>query len=113
MLGTYRELDNDFKTSHPTVDVSLSKFLLLKPPNIILISKSEYHNVCVCVKHENFMLLLDGIGMSDYKSLISMSVCNVGSKNCMYGRCSDCREKSSELEAYLTELLHEKKLTMN
>jgi len=51
--------------------------MLLKPPNIIPFSKSKYHNVCVCAKHENFKRLLDGIGISDYKSLISMSVCNV------------------------------------
>jgi len=99
-LGTYRELYNDFKTNNPTANLSLSKFVLLKPPNIIPLPKSKHQNVCVCVKHENFKLLLDGIGISDYKSLISRSVCNFNSKNCMYGRCGDCKNKINNLEAY-------------
>ena len=49
-----------FKQENPNVKISLSKFGMVWPPNVLLSSQTP-SNVCTCIYHQNAFLALDAI----------------------------------------------------
>ena len=48
------------------------------------------HSVCVCQIHQNVKLLTHVLPSTDHKYLLSLMVCDVGSRNCMLRSCENC-----------------------
>ena len=55
-----RETHSIFLSEHTEVKISLSKFAMLCPPQVMLSSQTPT-NVCTCTYHENTILTLDAL----------------------------------------------------
>lgn len=68
-----------------------TKFLKLRPKNVIEVGASGAHNVCVCERHENVKLMVDAISTNVEKLLLmDKLVCDVSNSECMLTRCKNC-----------------------
>lgn len=105
LLGTFREIYNDFKTLNPDTKISFSSFSQLKPKEVLPLSQSRHHNVCVCVKHENVNLKCEAIKLYNYGTLLEACVCDMTAKECMYRRCEVCLKFGEKVEQSITELV--------
>ena len=64
-------------------------------------SASGAHSVSVCKYHENAMLMVFATpGVTDYKELIKMVVCDIENRDCMIA-CENC-PSIDELKNFLT-----------
>lgn len=105
MLCNLRELYAQFKTEYPEDKVGFSKFCEMRPKQCILPGASGTHTICVCLIHQNFKLLLKACGLEcSCTDFISKIVCNVESKNCMFGICEKCR-RDTTFSGVLAKLL--------
>ncbi|CAF1683341.1 unnamed protein product, partial [Rotaria magnacalcarata] len=96
LLYTLREMYQLFIEENPTIQVSRSSFQGLRPCNVLYKSLTP-HNVCVCVYHENILLLLkslnlhvQGLRSVDLHSFIKILVCEDNNEFCMFNNCSKC-----------------------
>ena len=87
-----RETHAIFLSEYPEVKISLSKFAMLRPPQVVLSSQTPT-NVCTCVYHQNTILALDprhtympNIPISN-KDFPSSCLASPDSKNCWYNEC--------------------------
>lgn len=89
------------RKTHPSHNISFSKFAVLRPKYCILRGASGTHSVCVCIIHQNVKLLLDAINikqltqstemtLSSYKDCINKMVCNKPSSDCYVDKCDKC-----------------------
>lgn len=95
LMFSLKEAHAMFKTEHPEIKISLSKFSSLRPINVLLSSQTP-QNVCLCQYHENIRLICDCLA-KETESFPSYSgnfvdnfVCDSGSEECMLGRCNNC-----------------------
>ncbi|OXA46124.1 hypothetical protein Fcan01_19102 [Folsomia candida] len=103
LLSNLRELYEIFKTHHPDSKIGKSSFMMLRPPECISLTSKGYHNVCVCIHHENVKLLFHAIKISSIKPLISQLVCENGGKDCYYRRCAQCKGSTTRFKTTLRE----------
>lgn len=118
LLGNLREMYASFKERHDTTKIGISKFCQLRPRNIILANASGSHNVCVCTKHQNVKLMIDGINLKKltadapnyklecYKDCLKQMTCNPASSKCHLRKCIKC-PGIENLKARLHQLLEE------
>lgn len=68
-------------------------------PFYVLRPKLSNRETCECIKHENVMIKIEKLkllGMIDSKDLDAILCkvqCDLNSKECAYGECSDCKDK--------------------
>ena len=81
-----------FLSEHPEVKISLSKFAMLRPPQVMLSSQTPT-NVCTCIYHQNTILALDALhtympNIPIYnKDFPSSCLESPDSENCWYNEC--------------------------
>ena len=91
LLCNLKELYATFVSQQPDIKIGFSKFCSLRPKWCITVDSKGSHSVCVCVTHQNAILLVDAIDLDQtYKDLIDIIVCDRDSKTCMIHRCDDC-----------------------
>ena len=104
MLVTVKELYAAFKAKYahrPDVKIGLSKFFSLRPRWCVSAGTSGTHAVCCCTIHENVKLLCDSISSDiTYKSMMSLAVCNLESRDCCLLKCDKC-PTDDYLKAYI------------
>ena len=79
-----KELHLEFKKG-TDIKIGFSNFCELRPKWCIPVgSASGAHSVCVCKYHQNAKLIVFAIpGVTDYKELIEMVVCDIENRDCM------------------------------
>ena len=89
---TVKEAYAVFKEQHPNVQVGLSKFFELKPPNVIHMAKAP-NDQCKCVTHENFRLMLKPLKVEVNSTFWQTVLCDSSDlySPCWKGDCSDCQ----------------------
>ena len=55
LIEAHRQLYNEY----PNVKVGHSKFMELRPKNVVLAGTAGTHNVCECVLHQNVKLIFE------------------------------------------------------
>jgi len=103
LLSNLRELYQNFKIQYPDSKVGKSSFMMLRPRECISLTSKGYHNVCVCIYHENVKLLFHAIKISSIKPSISQLVCESGGKDCYYRRCTKCKGSTTNFKIALRE----------
>jgi len=99
VLSNSKERFHSFKTQHPHVQISYSKFCSFRSKWCILPGASGTHSVCVCTYHQNTKLLVEALGSDfTYKDLLAKLVCSTENKDCMLGRCENCPDKQELIE---------------
>ena len=91
LLCNVKELYAEFKQKNPQMEIGLSKFCSLRPKWCVNVGASGSHNVCVCMHHQNAILLVNALSAPcTYNDLMKMIVCDVQRNECMLHRCSEC-----------------------
>lgn len=118
ILSNLKELHASFKKQNSSVKVSFSKFAMLRPKNCVLAGASGTHSVCVCKLHQNPKVMLEACdlkslqstdsqrNLSDYKSLLTIMICESPTEQCYLRSCSKC-PGTDVLRNILTELFDE------
>lgn len=94
-----------WKEENPDKDVGKSTFAKLRPPHVLLTSELP-RNVCVCIHHENLILLLERLHKFDtifpkYHSNLPLSwVCDDLTDDCWFNRCQSCKDSKLFLSVY-------------
>lgn len=94
-LLTYnlKEAHEIFKADNPNIDIGLSKFCEFRPVEVETV-KSKDHEVCCCPYCENFGFLMRECKWEDnikhVNDLLSVTICNQQSPDCMKSRCNTC-----------------------
>lgn len=95
MMFSLKESHALFIKENPDIKVGLSKFSSLRPENVLLSSDMPI-NVCLCSYHENIRLICDCLNkeISNFPNysgdFVDNFVCDSGSEECMFGRCTNC-----------------------
>jgi hypothetical protein len=77
------------------ISIGRSSFAEIRPKHI-LFKRTLAHRVCVCVTHENVILLLKVLSKevrslkNNLNDFVSKLVCSDNSEDCMMSRCDDC-----------------------
>lgn len=91
MIVNQRETYLLFKEKYPQSQIKKSKFFELRPRECVLPKNRPYHNVCLCIIHENFKFLYRAIGSDiPINEFISSILCNPVREDCAHGLCNDC-----------------------
>lgn len=96
-----RETYLHFKETHIDTNLSFSSFAALRPKHCRLLSKSGFHNVCVCTIHENVNLMLNSLSknkiLSDRKVYSEQLLCATDKRNdfCHLRICTNCYDTST------------------
>ena len=107
ILCNLKELYAAFKEVHSDVVIGFSKFCSLRPKWCVTVDGSGSHSVCVCVTHQNVLLMLEAVATNKTnKDMIDMIVCSKDNKQCMVHRCDNC-PRTSILKRYLDQCLHD------
>ena len=61
-IEAYRKLKNE--GSSPKVE--FSKFVLLRPKNVVLAGASDTHSLCVCTIYQNVKLMVEACRQKDF-----------------------------------------------
>lgn len=105
-----------FMKVHDTVEISFSSFASLRPKYCKLLSKSGFHNVCVCSIHENVDLMLHSLNKLkvsiDQGYFMNQSLCDEQNRTdfCHLRECMNCCD-TTFFESNLSEMLEEKDIT--
>ena len=123
ILTTVYEAYVKFQEENPNIKIGFSKFAESRPKHVVLPGASGTHNVCVCVHHQNPILMIEHsqikskpefkelLGSEEdncycaeikYQHLLSQLMCNPPNISCWLGECSEC-EDSSKLSSSLEE----------
>lgn len=92
---TVNEAYQEFKKSHPDLNIGKSSFHSLRPEHVMLI-KDTPHNVCVCRTHFNFINIVESIANvcdsvpKNHNELLSIICCDTTQEDCMFGVCKNC-----------------------
>ena len=102
ILGNLKELYVAFCDKYSELKIGFSKFCSLCPKWCVPLSSKGSHSVCVCIQHQNAILLVDAANNNNqtYKTLISKIVCNTDNKMCMLHQCEQC-PGSQALQCFL------------
>jgi len=101
VLCNLKELYRLFKESFLHVAIGFSKFAELRPKHCILAGASGTHCVCVCTIHQNVILRMVEVKLSNlavqlnstlttYHHCIAQVICNPLLPQCYSGECSAC-----------------------
>jgi hypothetical protein len=72
LLCNLRELYSEFKVVHPEINVGFSMFCSLRPKWCVSVGAAGTHSVCVCVYHQNAILLTNALKWNlTYKDLMA------------------------------------------
>lgn len=105
MMFPLREALPLFIEDNPAITISFSKFCALKPEWVKLASEKQTHVVCVCIKHQNPKLKLEGAGIKEgYRYCIELTVCSIDNEKCMLGQCDDCHDEELLTEFFIQKL---------
>ncbi|XP_076820954.1 uncharacterized protein LOC143466202 [Clavelina lepadiformis] len=101
ILCNLKELYATFCEKYPELKIRFSKFCSLRPKWCVPVSSKGSHSVCVCIQHQNAILLVDAANNNEtYKTLIDKIVFSTVNKMCMLHRCEQC-PGSPALEGFL------------
>lgn len=103
LLSNLKELHQMFLSDHPAMTIGLTSFCVHRPKECVSQTGRGFHNVCLCIHHENIKLLFNAVGLSSMKPYMEDLVCPNGGKNCYYRRCEDCKTKITGLKKRLSE----------
>ena len=70
-----KEVYELFKQSYPDITVGFSKFVSLRPANVLLL-KDQHPDMCKCEIHENFLLRIKGLGITYDKHFWPSILCD-------------------------------------
>ena len=112
VLGNLREIYQTFKSQHPSMKISFSKFAMVRPKECVLAGASGTHSVCVCTIHNNVKLMMNGsmmafvtanevVPVSHYGHALAKMMCNPAVPNCHLGECPYCPGKQPLREMLL------------
>lgn len=101
ILGNLKEIYLSFKEHNPMLKFDFSKFADLSPQYCILVGPKGTHTVCVCLKHQNVVLMVSAAHLKkisepsdncpkDYKEIIQRIMCFPPSIHCHLGHCDQC-----------------------
>jgi hypothetical protein len=98
MTMTVMELYQEFKTTHPEALIGKSKFASLRPPEVLLCSKTP-RNVCGCTYHQNVILLMEALHqhsnfpLYSRDNLLGICICpGVDDlETCVANECDNCQ----------------------
>ena len=111
LLMTTSELHALYREQFPDDNIKVTSFRGLRPDTVLFKSDMP-HNVCTCQYHENINQVLQALspfGMpSNHRDLLQIMTCDKHNEECVFGRCPDCRDKSTI--ASLCDLVPEDKL---
>lgn len=125
LCGTLNDLYCGFKAKQPSLDISYTSFMLLKPANCVFCTRPGAHAICVCTIHENVRLILEPIGdvsmqLSQFKSvherikfLISKTLCKPKGNEedydeaCQLRNCQQCKKTDNNNKSQLIEYLED------
>ena len=89
----------DFLVKFPDIKISLSTFIVLRPPQCILAGPKGTHNVCVCKIHGNIRLKLNGLKQEllrkkisfdvTYRDYLNDMVCSNVTADCFLSNCKN------------------------
>ena len=102
MVHNLSELYSLFCERHGENMIVISEFAMLRPRQCIWPGYSGHHNVCMCVIHENYNLMLEAIQEREPFDYACKFMCVEKTKNCYLGLCNDCPNFSDldELDAF-------------
>lgn len=84
LLFNMREAYKEFKNQNGQLKIGYTKFVQLKPKNVVVPGSPGTHVSCMCSLHENAKLLLQAVNHDkipkDYKVVISSACCEFPSK---------------------------------
>ncbi|CAF1530923.1 unnamed protein product [Adineta ricciae] len=99
LLHTLNEVYRLFLNENTDDRISCSSFKELRPPNILYKSLTS-HNICVCLYHENVLLLIQalnahihGFGTIGFNTFVKLLVCDDMNESCMFTECDQCRDQ--------------------
>ena len=112
VLGNLKEIYQTFKSQHPSMKISFSKFAMLRPKECVLAGASGTHSVCVCTIHNNVKLMMNGsmmasvtaneeVPVSHYGHALAKMMCNPSLPKCHLGECPCCPGKQPLREMLL------------
>jgi hypothetical protein len=114
ILLNLKELHQLFKTDHPTLKVSFSKFASLRPQHCILAGAAGTHSVCVCKYHQNVKLMIEGANfksynptLATYQDFLSEVLCNPPTSSCYLDGCCKSCPGLENLQESLLDLMTE------
>jgi hypothetical protein len=95
-----------FKETYPDVQISESKFHILRPQNILIMSKvpNEY---CLCSYCENMSFVFDALkshtvpSIKSFEDFLSQFSCGAGYL-CASNQCHDCADFSNKIEKIIS-----------
>ncbi|KAK3918907.1 ARL14 effector protein [Frankliniella fusca] len=121
-LSTLKEGYEFYKEVCPEHPVGFSTFAELRPKEVILAGASGTHSVCVCLIHQNMILMVAGARLDnlqdiqyqdktmenlDYKMLLQKIHCPEPTENCHLQKCDTCPGPGS-LRPLLTYIFQER-----
>ena len=112
LLDTIKNIFSKFQAEFPMLKISYSLFCFLRPFWVVQPSPGD-RETCLCKVHENVTLIsgklyeLKVLPTKDPEEMARVCACNPENKNCMYGDCNTCKEKTFPVE----NLSEPKKLT--
>ena len=87
------------------VKIGFSKFCSLRTKWCVIAGSSETHSVCVCITHQNTILLVDALKWEvTCKNLVNKVVCDPSNCECMMHCCTNC-PGTNTLHKFLEEEL--------
>ena len=88
LLLNLKEAYVRFKKQISTIKIGFSKICSFRPNWVITADASGAHNVCVCFKHQNPKLMLEGAGITEgYRYCLDMLSFSTENELCMLTKC--------------------------
>ncbi|GFO14380.1 otu domain-containing protein 5 [Plakobranchus ocellatus] len=83
-----------FKEEHGEIKIGKSKFASLRPKHVCICSDTD-QNVCCCIYHENFTLMIEALRKINKdipyeEELLNLAVCSPSTLSCHLGECNQC-----------------------
>ncbi|OXA38614.1 hypothetical protein Fcan01_26644 [Folsomia candida] len=97
LRSNLKELYQLFKMDHPQEKIGMTSFCTQRPRECLSQNSKGFHNVCLCIYHENVKLLFNAVGLPSMKPYIEQLVCPGACKNCYYRRCYHCKKNTKVL----------------
>ena len=89
--------------------VGRTKFFQLKPKYIVTADKYGMQSICVCIYHQNALLMLSSLQIADNKGkywFLHAMMCDIDSYACAFSKCLNCpggERLRSELDSHVEE----------
>ena len=89
-----------FVEEYPSIQIGKSKIAELRPANVLL-QKDTPKEACLCVYHENIVLLCEALHQAPPEfplftsRFVNNFVCSSSLESCMFGSCKECKGKTN------------------